>query len=157
MFQTRSTATARRKWRDERAWFDFFTAFWEAVRTAYPSDLWEKSPANRLFIGAHLWAFQEVLLQAADGQVSSHWDVSKFELQELREQALATKLLEVVRQTQAYFPEEMWRIPWAKKSQDTNAGRGELVEFFERFIEEGKKRGKPWRAWKKSVWFEEPN
>lgn len=154
LYQTHSVSNARRQWRDDRAWFDFFCAFWDAVRRHYPSSLWQKSSGNKLFVAAHLWALQEVLLGAADGQVPSYWelkDTSDDEAARARE--LQVRLVAVVENSVPYFPAEMWSIEWAKGSQDTNQGRLELKTLFEKFVEEGKKAGRVWKNWPKDPWF----
>ncbi len=151
VFLTNNASSARRQWRDERIWFDFFCRFWAVVRDTYP-DLWGRSESNRLFIGAHLWALQEVLLKAADGQVQSHW-VIEADNEQQRRDLLMEKLIEVVRTTLAYFPKDLWTIAWARKSQDTNAGRQELVDLFDKFVDEGKKSGRVWKNWRKEPWF----
>ncbi|MEZ4424959.1 MAG: hypothetical protein R3E98_16310 [Gemmatimonadota bacterium] len=154
LYATNSASTARKRWRDDRTWFEFFCAFWSAINGHYPADLWEKSSGSRLMRGAHLWALQEVLLGAADGQVVSVWDVSGEPDEDARKARLMEKLLEVLHQTLPYFPEELWRSAWARSSQDTNAGREELVEFFQEFVTEGKKSGRVWKGWRASTWIQ---
>jgi hypothetical protein len=150
VFATNSVYKARNRWKTERIWFDFFVAFWSTVRDHFPAHLWQKVPDNRLFIGAHLWALQEVLLREADGQVPSHWKLPEaLEGVEARSKVLIGKLLEVVTTTLAYFPAEMWTIEWDQTSQDTNAGREELRKVFQRFVDEGKKSGRIWKSWRK--------
>lgn len=153
LYGSSSASKARVQWKDDRVWFDFFCVFWRAIRDHYPLSLWEKSPSNRLFIGSHLWALQEVILRQADGQVPSHWVIKDEEMPfEERLSTLQEKLLEVVNTALPYFPEEMWSRAWAKTSQDTSAGRDDLVKLFNRFIDEGKKSGM-WKNWEKSEWF----
>jgi hypothetical protein len=143
-----SAGKARNRWKDERLWFDFFCTFWSAIREHYPVNLWQKTPENRLFIGAHLWALQEVILRQADGQVPSHWQIKEPDVPfEERVSILKDKLLEVVNTTLNFFPEELWTIAWTKVSQDTNAGREDLILSFNKFVDEGKKAGF-WKAWK---------
>jgi hypothetical protein len=152
LYSTKSVAKARRKWRLDRYWFDFFSVFWGAIRDHYSPHFWQKSPDNRLFIGAHLWALQEVILGEADGQVADWWKIEDLSLTpEQRAEVLKEKLLKVVLTTLRYFPEEMWSATW-KASQDTTPGRAELVSLFKRFIDEGKKTGS-WRQWRKDPWF----
>jgi hypothetical protein len=151
-FDTNNATSGRKRWREDRTWFEFFCRFWTVVHDTYP-DLWRRAEGNRLFIGAHLWALQEVLLTAADGQVQSHWNVESDDEAE-RRRLLIDRLIEVVRMTLGYFPKELWTTPWVRASQDTNAGRKELVEFFEEFVEGGKKGGGLWKNWKKSTWIE---
>ena len=149
IYDTSNTSKARRRWREERLWFDFFCLFWIRVRDKYSPSLWEKGTHNRLFVGAHLWALQEVILKEADGQVKSHWQVKDRDLSlEGRIGLLRGRLLEVVDTTLEYFPEELWTISWTKPSADTNAGRQELVQLFTRFVDEGKKSSGLWKNWK---------
>lgn len=154
VFSTNSASRARAHWRSERVWFHMFCSFWNAVRNHYPTNLWQKTTNNRLFIGAQLWALQEAILRQADGQVPSYWqstELSDIELEE-RIPLLENKLLEVVTTNLAYFPVEMWTIPWAKSSFDTHGGREELIKLFNQFIDEGKKAGF-WKGWKRSELF----
>ena len=65
---------AQGHWRDDRIWFEFFCCFWNAVRNRY-AELWLKSPSNKLFVGANLWALQEAILKQADGQIPSVWQL----------------------------------------------------------------------------------
>lgn len=147
LFATNNATTARKKWRDTRAWFDFFTLFWITVRDWYPAELWEKSPTNRLLNGAVLWAFQEAILTSADGQVPSHWKIENNEDSfEVRLDQLRSRFLEILGEALKCYPSELWARPWSKASQDTNAGRNELVDIFKKFIEEGQKGGR-WKGW----------
>lgn len=159
LYNTTSTSSARQKWRESGAWFDFFCAFWNTVRETYNPQIWKKG-SSQLMIGAHLWALQEAILTQADNQVASHWNLPKslpgdsepLSI-EARKEILTNKLKEVVTTTLSYFPEELWTIKWAKTSQDTTAGRTELVELFESFIDKGKKGGGSWKTWKSTEWF----
>jgi len=153
LLQTNNSQAAKRIWQEEDIWFDFFCLFWETVRDSVPGGLWGKSHGNRFFIGAHLWALQEALLLAADGQMASWWRIQP-EITDRTERfrLLREKLMEVLTTGLAYFPPELWTANW-KKSQDTTAGREELAQLFGRFIDEGKQHGK-WRAWKKDAWFQ---
>lgn len=153
-----STNTARQRWREDGSWFDLFCAFWNTIRESYDPHLWKKG-SGQLLIGAHLWALQEVILTQADGQVASHWnlpkttpDKSEQENIQHRKEILINKLKEVVTTTINYFPEDLWSIKWTKTSQDTTAGRKELVELFQEFVDRGKKSGS-WKNWKSSDWF----
>jgi len=149
IYDTSNNSKARRRWREERLWFDFFCLFWTRVRGQYSTELWEKASHNRLFVGAHLWALQEVILKEADGQVKSHWLIrDRDQSLEGRIELLKSRLLEVVDTTLEYFPEELWRMSWTKPSADTNAGRQDLVQFFTRFVDEGKKASGLWKNWK---------
>jgi hypothetical protein len=148
-YATSNTSRARRDWKNEKLWFDFFCRFWSAVRDYAPT-YWQKQSENRLFVGAHLWALQEAILKQADGQVASHWLVEpSIQDSDTRVEILKGKLLEVVTTALSYFPKELWGEPWVKVSQDTNAGRQELIAAFQRFIEEGKKTGGVWKNWRK--------
>jgi hypothetical protein len=104
-------------------------------------------------IGAHLWALQEAILTNADAQGPSYWkiqdDATSFEE---RMNQLKSRFLEIVSEALNCFPPELWTRPWAKTSQDTNAGRNELADLFKKFIEEGQKSGF-WKAWKNNEWF----
>jgi hypothetical protein len=152
-FSTNSITKARQSWRDDRVWFDFFCGFWTSIRNRYP-DLWKKSPTNRLFVGAHLWALQEVLLGAADGQLPPPWTLdTDDEDVDLRTRLLVDKLLMVVKTALEYLPTEMWTVEWAKASQDTNAGREELKLLFAKFLDEGMKAGHLWKQWRNDPWF----
>ncbi|PCC66744.1 hypothetical protein NAEX_09339 [Nannocystis exedens] len=158
---TTSERVARAVWRDTSnapPWFQFFCVFWKAIRDSYPAELWSKGK-SRLFIGAHLWALQEVILLQADAQVASTWNVrvepgtDEEEARQIRFAALAGKLQEVVAHFVQYFPVEMWKMEWARESMDTNAGRKELVDLFNLFISEGKKAGGVWKRWRSDEWF----
>ncbi|MEZ4218997.1 MAG: hypothetical protein R3E88_21205 [Myxococcota bacterium] len=153
LFASNNSSNARKEWRDQRVWFDFFVAFWTAVRDHYSESLWQKSEANKLFVGANLWALQEAVLSAADGQMASHWKVPDDEWGfEERSAFLKERLLEVVTTMLSYVPEQVWTHPWNKASQDTTQGRDELVKLFTRFIDSGKK-GSPWKGWRNDEWF----
>ena len=148
-YPTTNANRARRDWRAEKLWFDFFCKFWSTVRDYAPA-YWQKQSNNKLFVGAHLWALQEAILKQADGQVASHWVVeASIQDSDARIEILKGKLLEVVTTALSYFPKELWGEPWVKVSQDTNAGRQELVVAFQRFIDEGKKTGGVWKNWRK--------
>jgi hypothetical protein len=147
LFATNNITTARKEWRESRAWFEFFCLFWGEVRDRHPADLWEKSPNNRLLIGAHLWALQEAILTSADGQVPSHWKIKDDEIPyEERLEHLRGRFREILGEALKCFPVELWTRPWTKASQDTNAGRKDLADIFKKFIEEGQKGGR-WKAW----------
>ena len=150
--KTNSTREALDSWRENQHWFTFLAAMWDVVRKHYSESLWRKG-TNRLFIGAHLWALQEVILQQADGQMPSHWRTPEELDGEERYRFVLGKLLEVVSVTISYFPEELWNHAWAKASQDTGPGRDELVNLFEKFVEQGKKH-RVWRNWKSDPWFD---
>lgn len=153
LFDTNNVAHARARWRDERAWFDFFCLFWDEVRRRHPEELWEKSPTNHLLVGYSLWALQEAILTSADGQVPSHWKVmNKEATYEERADELRSRFLEILGEALKCFPSELWTRPWAKVSQDTNAGRKELADIFKKFIEEGQTSGR-WKAWMNHPWF----
>lgn len=162
IFDTPSLRIARSKWRDHSAcppWFDFFREFWNSVRTYYPSDLWTKGN-SRLFIGAHLWALQEAILAEADSQIASTWripgvpeKVTPEEATAYRQAQLRERMREVVAENIKYFPAEMWKVQWAKDSQDTGPGRQDLLDLFKRFISEGKKNGEAWKNWRGNEWF----
>ncbi|WNG27698.1 hypothetical protein F0U62_29455 [Cystobacter fuscus] len=158
LYGTTSSTSARQKWRTDGAWFDFFCAFWDTIRETYDPQIWKKG-ASQLMIGAHLWALQEVILEQADGQVDSHWHLPKVTPDELaqtfeaRKESLIGKLKEVIATTIKYFPEDMWTIKWSKTSQDTGPGREELANFFQNFIDKGKKGGGLWKGWKSADWF----
>lgn len=145
---------SREKWRHEQAWFDFFCAFWSEIRGHYPATLWKKGEGNKFFVGAQLWALQEALLEEADGQLPKVWSVPEgITTVEDRLEHLRQQLIDLVRQTIVYFPAEMWTVEWAKSSQDTNAGRADLLVLFKKFIDSGKKRGAVWRGWRNDPWF----
>lgn len=153
-YNTNNASSARARWRAERTWFEFFCLFWNAVRNYAGEALWEKSPDNKLIVAANLWALQEVLLTAADGQMRTFWQLpGDIESPDERHALLTAKFLEVVNTTLAYFPREMWTTAWAKASQDTTAGRKELLTLFDIFVEQGKKTGKVWKAWRSDAWF----
>jgi len=153
MFETTSASRARRAWREEREWFEFFCAFWGVVRAHYPDNLWKKEESNRLFIGASLWGLQEALLIEADSQMASFWSVQGEADTEKRQNQLRQKLVEVVGTSLVYLPAEMWTIPWEKTGIDTNQGREEVRNLFRLLIDEGKKEGKTWKKWKEQEWF----
>ena len=153
LFDTNNTSNARREWREQRAWFEFFNSLWSAVRDHYKERLWAKSPENRLFVGAHLWALQETILLAADGQMASHWRIAEPDLPyEDRLVLLKERLIEVVTTVIAYIPSEIWTVEWAKASQDTTQGRSDLVELFKKFVDKGK-TGTVWKGWRNDEWF----
>ena len=148
---TNSVSRARSEWKEGRVWFEFFCVFWDAIKDHYGDDLWRVG-GNRLMIGAQLWALQEAILLQADGQMPSAWSVPDEASEDERKEMLVAKLLEVVETTINYFPAQMWSVEWAKSSQDTTAGRKDLLELFEKFIESGK-RGGIWKAWRSDPWF----
>jgi hypothetical protein len=153
LYDTNSQRKARDQWREKRIWYYFFRKFWDTVKQHYADHLWAKSPNSRLFIGSHLWALQDVVLGAADGQMHSAWKVPDVKATyEERLQFLEERFVEVVSTTIKYFPEAVWTTEWAKASQDTTTGRAELVELFTRFVDEGKKRGQ-WKTWRNDPWF----
>lgn len=153
LFAKKSVSAARREWRESRAWFEFFCLFWDGVRQHYPETLWEKSEANRLLVGAHLWALQEAILTSADGQVPSHWRINAKETSyEERMTLLQERFLEILSEALRCFPPELWTRRWAKSGQDTTAGRKELFEIFKKFITEGQTSGR-WKTWMNHPWF----
>lgn len=154
LFQTNSPSKARVKWRSDRYWFTFFCEFWNTVRAHYPAALWAKTEGNKLFVAAHLWALQEAILAEADGQMPSFWKIEEDSSDDDRLKSLLAALKLVTSTCLVYIPAEIWTAEWAKASQDTNQGREELRQLFSRFIDEGKKLGKPWSKWKaEKDWF----
>lgn len=133
-------------WRSEKSWFSFFCEFWKAVRFA-TEPLWIKSEGNKFFVASHLWALQEVILAAADGQMVSHWSIDINQEKDVREEQLMEKFLEVVRTILSYFPQGLWTQEWTMTGVDNSAGRKQLVSELQRFVEEGKKRGAVWKGW----------
>lgn len=78
----------------------------------------------------------------------SHWQIKESDVPfEERIHLLEEKLLEVVNTTLNFFPEELWTMAWTKVSQDTHAGREDLILSFNKFVDEGKKAGF-WKSWK---------
>jgi hypothetical protein len=152
-FETNNANHARAKWRQERLWFQFFCEFWATVKNSYAESLWVKGDQNKLFIAAHLWALQEAILGEADGQMPSFWKLPEGKSPEERATLLVERLKEVTASSLVYIPEDMWRIPWSKASQDTNQGREELRALFAKLIDEGKKGGKVWGKWRNEEWF----
>src|SRR5262249_8453657 len=151
VFETKSMTNARRRWRDEGVWFEMFAAFWGFIRDRYVT-LWNKGASNQLFVGAHLWALQETLLLALDGQAASFWHVDPTLEVEERAIMIKRKLLETVGESLDYFPDELWTTPWDRTGLDTTKGREDLVDLLKRFVDAGK-RGSGWRNWKQDPWF----
>jgi hypothetical protein len=146
--ETKSDQKAKRNWKDEGLWFDFFRAFWSEVRDSYSEILWQKQEGNRLFNGATLWALQESMLQAMSVFPASTWTIEESLEGEQRSEELQKKFRSAVSELMVNFPEKLWTDSWTRPSQDTTPGRSELAELFSTFIKKGTASDGVWDKWK---------
>ena len=161
LFKIEDPKHARSKFKDfkDGVWFDFFCAFWDAIRNFYNSDeLWGKRSGNKLLVATNLWALQEAILLQMSGWPKKNWDVSQYETFEERMAELLKIFKEdAVLETIKYFPMDLWiGQHWMKDSQDTDSGRSDLVALFKKFIDEGSNsESEMWPNWRDQDWFKQ--
>jgi hypothetical protein len=154
---TKSDAKAKRDWKQDGIWFDFFCAFWGEIRDTYSEVLWQKTDGNRFFNGATLWSLQESMLQAMSVFPASTWAIEDSLEGEQRSEELQKKFKTAVAELMANFPEKLWSDQWSRPSQDTTPGRQELASLFSTFIKKGTASDGVWDKWKTDeetkAWF----
>lgn len=100
LYDSNSPSKARAQWQEGNAWFEFFCAFWSEIQDHYSPSLWQKNSASKLFIGANLWALQQVILLQLDAQAERTWKITETDLDfEGRFQTLRDRMIEIVTET----------------------------------------------------------
>jgi hypothetical protein len=151
----KALAKSRKAWAKNETWFRFFCEFWSTVKSHYGDELWKKN-GNKLFVGATLYALQDALLSEVDGVLPSQWTNFAGSGQDSeRIEKCVDFFKEILSTHLSYIPKKVFTTPWEKDSLDTDQGRQETAELFRRFIDEGKKHGKPKKGWEKWSWFKQ--